>query len=285
METLKQYLHKKHSDQTAKTYLYNIDVFLMQYPNAKTFLYRDIINYLDTMKKKNPELSVGIKLTSIKRYYDYLLETGQRNDHPCRKIHLKNKKKPIQIQDLFTTTELQALMNRENKYKNLELRNKVIISLLIHQALTSGELCKLELNDIDLDAGTVYIKASKKNSRRTLTLQPSQIMLMQNYLSTSRKNLIRKKSNTLILTQTGKAEMVDGIHYVIESLKALYPDRTLNPLTIRQSVISNMLNEKKTPLEDVQLFAGHKYPSTTERYRRKDINEQRELIKKFHPLR
>jgi len=78
---------------------------------------------------------------------------------------------------------------------------------------------------------------------------------------------------------------VDGIHYVIESLKALYPDRTLNPLTIRQSVISNMLNEKKTPLEDVQLFAGHKYPSTTERYRRKDINEQRELIKKFHPLR
>ena len=41
----------------------------------------------------------------------------------------------------------------------------------------------------------------------------------------------------------------------------------------------------KIPLEDVQLFAGHKYPSTTERYRRKDINEQQELINKFHPLR
>jgi site-specific recombinase XerD len=285
METLDKYLNKKHSDQTAKTYQYNIDVFLMQYPTAKTFLYRDIINYLDTMKKKNPKGSVSIKLTSIKRYYDYLLETGQRNDHPCRKIHLKNKKKPIQIQDLFTTTELQALMNRENKYKNLELRNKVIISLLIHQGLTSAELCKLEVNDIDLDTGTVYIKASKKNSRRTLTLQPSQIMLVQNYINTPRKNLIRKKSNTLILTQTGKAEMVDGIHYVIESLKGLYPDRTLNPLTIRQSVISNMLNEKKIPLEDVQLFAGHKYPSTTEQYKRKDINEQREKINLWHPLR
>lgn len=38
-------------------------------------------------------------------------------------------------------------------------------------------------------------------------------------------------------------------------------------------------------LEDVQLIAGHKYPSSTEMYKRKDINEQLELINKYHPLR
>lgn len=55
--------------------------------------------------------------------------------------------------------------------------------------------------------------------------------------------------------------------------------------TIRQSVISNLLNEKKMPQEDVQLFAGHRWTSSTEKYRRKDINEQRVLINRWHPLK
>lgn len=91
-------------------------------------------------------------------------------------------------------------------------------------------------------------------------------------------------NENLVITLRGVAETVDGIHSLIEPLKALYPDRNLNPTTIRQSVISNLLNEKKIPLEDVQLFAGHKWPSITEKYRRNDISEQRALINSLHPL-
>jgi site-specific recombinase XerD len=104
-------------------------------------------------------------------------------------------------------------------------------------------------------------------------------------METSRKNLLKSTTNHLLISTLGVVETVDGIHSMILPLKALYPDRNLTPLSIRQSVISNLLNEKKMPLKDVQLFAGHKYPSSTEQYRRKDINEQRELINRFHPLR
>lgn len=126
METINKYLNKRVAEQTAQSYLYCIDVFLIHNPNAKTFLYNDIINYIAEIKKKSPEIVLSAKFAAIKCYYDYLLETGQRNDHPCRSIQLKQKKKAIQIQDLFTSTELETLMNRENRYINLELRNKVI---------------------------------------------------------------------------------------------------------------------------------------------------------------
>ncbi|MEO6882419.1 MAG: hypothetical protein ABI199_00190 [Bacteroidia bacterium] len=66
--------------------------------------------------------------------------------------------------------------------------------------------------------------------------------------------------------------------------KPLFPDRNLNTKTIRQSVIANWLNEKKIPLEQVQLLAGHRWTSSTERYKQNNLNEQRTLINKWFPL-
>lgn len=285
-ETLEQYINSRHTDQTAKTYLYYIGVFKMKYPNAMLLMYSDIIQYINIIKIHTTEVSkISPHFSAVKRYYDYLLETGQRNDHPCRSINLKRKRKPIQLQDLFSPSELAELMNRENRFANLELRNKVIISLLIHQALVCSELCRLEIRDIDLDTGTIYVKGSPKNASRTLDLRQNQIMLIQNYINTSRKNLLKCASNYLLITQRGVAETVDGIHSMIEPLKGLFMDRNLTPSTIRQSVISNLLNINKQPLDVVQIFAGHKYPSSTEQYRRKDINDQLEKINRWHPLK
>jgi len=66
--------------------------------------------------------------------------------------------------------------------------------------------------------------------------------------------------------------------------QSLFPTKNLNARTIRQSVIANWLNEHKTPLEDVQLLAGHKRLSTTERYIRPDIEERRDVINEFFPI-
>ena len=285
-ETLEQYIYKSHTDQTAKTYLYYISVFKMKQPNARALVYLDIIDYVNDIKKNSTEVSkVSPHFSAVKRYYDYLLETGQRNYHPCKIINLKSKRKPIQIQDFFSPSELDLLMTRENRFANLELRNKVIISLLIYQALVCSELCRLELRDIDLDNGTIYVKGSKKNSSRTLSLKQNQIKLIMDYISTSRKNLLRCETDYLLITQRGVAETVDGIHSMIEPLKGLFMDRNLTPSTIRQSVIANLLNIHKQPLDVVQVFAGHKYPSSTEQYRRKDINEQLDKINMWHPLK
>lgn len=286
METLEQYIYRHHTDKTAKTYLYYLDVFKMQQPNAKALNYNEITKHIEALKKNKTEVTqISPILSAIKRYYDYLLETGQRQDHPCRNLKLQRKKKPIQTQDLFTPTELEQLMNRENRFANLELRNKVVISLLIYQALACSELCRLTLSDVDLDAGTIYIKGSPKFAARTLELKPSQIKLLLDYINTSRKNLLRSATNSLLITQRGVVETVDGIHSMIEPLKHLYPERNLNPTTIRQSVIANKLNISKENIEDVQLFAGHKWPSSTEQYKRTDINEQLEKINMWHPLK
>lgn len=286
IEAIEHFLYRKHTNATAKAYLYNIDVFLMTHPKARDYKYSDIIDYLNELKSKGCDKTLRPILASLKRYYDYLVETGQRDDHPCKRLNLKIKKLPIQLQDLFSSKELELLMNRENRYSDLELRNKVIISFLIYQGLASSEIVRLRLEDVDLDNGTMYITGSKKIASRLLNLKTKQILLIQNYIEISRRKLVSSTHNeNLLLTMRGDIESVDTIHAMIEPLKVLYPDRNLTPTIIRQSVISNLLNEEKHSLEAVQLFAGHRWPSSTEQYQRKDINEQLEKVNMWHPLR
>lgn len=285
-QTLEQFLLEQYAPQTAKTYLFAIEHFLKMNPKAKRYGYRHIVSYMEQIaqKQSNPHYRVVI-LSAIKKYYDYLVMTGYRTDHPCKLLNIKVKhNQPIQVQDLFTSEELQLLLNRENRYQYIDSRNAVVLSLLIYQGLASDEIVNLRVKDIDLDEGTVYVKASTNLNRRTLELLNKQMMVFSKYIHEIRPKLLRSDTDKLIITKLGKAMSVDSVQAMIEPLKGLFPDKKLCPQTIRMSVICNWLNDKKLPLEKVQELAGHKWPGTTEKYFKADSEQQRELINRFFPV-
>jgi integrase/recombinase XerD len=101
------------------------------------------------------------------------------------------KRTQMQFQDLFTPGELESLLNRESRYENLRLRNKIIISLLIYQGLTSDEITRIDLDNIDLDKMSIYIKGSAKLSSRTLKLHQVQKEYIETYLKVNRKLILK----------------------------------------------------------------------------------------------
>lgn len=281
---LEKYLHSQLTKDSTESYLRTINDFVAIHPNAKQYVYQDIVNYMVTVQDRYNGSTPTRILAAIKKYYDFLLETGFRNDHPCKRMTVKVKRrKNILFNELFTSDELRLLLNREERYKFLKERNRALISLFIFQAITVGEAHKIRVSNINFEKGSIYIPSSKKNANRTLLMTPEQVTIMRNYLDV-RDELSQSTSDKLFLSIRGGSISKDGINSVIESLKPLFTDRNLNPITIRQSVIANWLNEKKKSLADVQLMSGHRWTSSTERYIRKDIKEQRELINKFHPL-
>ena len=56
------------------------------------------------------------------------------------------------------------------------------------------------------------------------------------------------------------------VDYLIRTFRHLFPERNLTPMTIRQSVITHLLKAGKG-IRLVQTFAGHRKPSTTEKYK------------------
>lgn len=272
---------------SVKTYTFQINHIISVYPNAEEFGYKDILNVLEEMVKLKPNATYRIAiLASLKKYYDYLIATRKRNDHPCRNIVIKQvRNKSVVHQDFFSSSELELLFQRDERFNDVKVRNQLIVSLLIYQGITSSEVCRIRVQHVNLDEGRIFIKESRDLSRRHLEIHPKQYSLFYRYINEDRKKLLKVDSDQLIIGTRGTPVTPEIVFYLLEQSKTMFPDRNLNPETIRQSVISNWINEKRLPLEAVQLMAGHKWISSTARYRHNNVDEKRILINRFHPIK
>jgi integrase/recombinase XerD len=167
---LQDYLSEQYTPGTASLYLQEIGRYRMHCPEAATAVYKDILSYIGALRSRYHNASTLNRiLCSIKAYYGYLCASGQRPDNPATSILLKDQRsRDIQLQDLLTMEELEALLNRPERYPHLAGRNKVLMSLLIYQALYPVEMEALRVGDINLEAGTVRTQATAKTNGREL---------------------------------------------------------------------------------------------------------------------
>lgn len=289
--TLRNYLEKKYSKSTLNSNLYNIKRFTDYYgKRAETANYKDILNYIEYVRK-NYELhpkTLRHRLYAVKIYFNYLLEIGKRNDHPCSELYLKDKiNKQIQVDQLYSKETLENFFEnfQIRKKKQLENRNKILISLLIYQALTVKEIAALEIQNIDLEKGEIYIKNGYRQQKRTLPLQAKQILLFYNYLEKDRINLLKyncKNPNekSFILGQYGEKINPHGISKMINETRK--ENEKIQPIKIRQSVIANLL-KKENDTRLVQVFSGHRRASTTQQYKQTELEALQNAVNQYHP--
>jgi integrase/recombinase XerD len=287
---LQQYLDKRYAKRTAHGYKLMIENYCHQMKHPEQAKYKDVLSYIEKERSKGRNANTLLShLSAIKAYYDWLNKTGRRKDHPCKHMRLKDKiDHRINVQDLFSSSELELLHQQPGrsiiKPPTIELRDKVILSLLIYQGLTTKNIVNLELNDLNLEEASVYIKKDTTLNARTLELHPKQIMLIIKYLNEERPVLNRNDTSKLVLTRRYQAERGCGIHDIVKAYSYLFPEKSLTPLSIRQSVIANLLKAGKD-IRAVQVFAGHRSPKTTERYQQTGIEELTAAVLKFHPLK
>lgn len=296
--TLKEYLQKKYSKSTLNSNLYNIKRFTDYYDKrAEKATYKDVLNYIEYLRKNYDLHPKTLRhcLYGVKIYFNYLLETGKRKDHPCSELFLKDKvNKQIQVDNLYSPETLENFFEgyQIKRKKHLETRNKTIISLLIYQALTVNEIAELETENINLDKAEIFIKGSKETTSkspksRTLPLQAKQMILFYKYLEKDRNNLLKynlenPNETAFILGQYGEKIKPHGISRIINENRK--ESEQIQPMKIRQSVIANLL-KKENDTRIVQVFSGHKRASTTVQYKQTELEQLQNAVNNYHPIK
>jgi integrase/recombinase XerD len=272
---------------SVESYIYDINKYKNNNKNAHKYDYQKVMQYIEIVRNEHSISNVKRVIASIKKYYDYLIETGKRKDNPARAIRIRDgKENPIQLQDLFTEKELQLLLiPRIERYPFLAKRNKIIMSLLVHQGLRIGEIENIKLNDLDLEKATIQIHKTGITNARNLPLKAEQILLLYEFINQDRNKLktFRNDQNALLLGKLGTPIRKEDVDYLISTYQKQFKKK-LTTTTIRQSVITNLL-AKNNDLRVVQHFAGHKSPDTTEKYRQTGLNALKTAIDKLHPIK
>lgn len=281
--TLDAYLQSRYAATTAGAYQREIAAYLSGYPGADGAGYGDVVQWLGVVRSRYGNAStLNGMLCAVKAYYGWLVASGVRTDNPAKRIRLRDvRSRDIQLQDLLAPGELEALLpanGQTGRYTALVYRDRVLVSLLVYQAFKPAEIAQLREADIDLESGTVCTAGTASTHARTLPLQAAQVLLFFAYLREIRPRLLKGGvSDRLLLGLRGKpmaaADIVKHVlwHYPVSAQR------------IRQSVIASKLKAGEG-LAAVQVFAGHKYPSSTERYRQTGDGALAAAVAAYHPM-
>jgi integrase/recombinase XerD len=243
--------------------------------------YTEILDFIDVLKKEDKSIGyINRALKSIEYYFAYLKKEEKINHSPAANIRLKGAVRNIP-HDLLEKAELEELYEKYEIKDERTHRNKVILGLLVYQGLTRKELETLRPEHLKLREGKIHIPQTGKNNSRTLQLQPFQIIDMQEYHLLVRAKL-QEKTERLFTGRNDLESLKNSLLHLNHALRKINP-KLKNALQIRQSVITEWLKEKD--LRTVQYMAGHRYVSSTERYQSNNLEDLKEALNKYHPLK
>lgn len=285
---LTNYLENQLKKGTYKSYLYEIEKFKKHYKSPEKLNYQELMNYVELLRKNYNPQSIRRTIYAIKKFYDYLLEIGKVKYNIAKNIKIRDgKENPLQLQELLTEQELKKLLEpRKERYRILEKRNQIILSLLINQALLVSDIESLRIEDLDLKNAKIKVKSTGITNERILDLKAEQILLFYEYLKEDREQLKTfrtDKEDYFLLGKLGTKIGKEDIEYLVSTYKNLFTKK-ITSIKIRQSVIKLKLDQGEN-LRKVQYFAGHKHADTTEKYRETGIEALQTAINQFHPIK
>jgi len=274
--------YNKFIEKKFKVYLY--ESFL----SIENFEHEHLMPYIRHRKAEGiGAKTINLELKKISYYLDF---KGLPN--VAEPIRVKGVQRRIP-HDLFTEKQLDTIYQQFPESRNHWTRENtlkiyhLILGLRVYQGLQEQELAKLEINHLQLDKGKIYVPSTKRSNKRILDLKPFQILPLHEYLLTERKALAKEIEGNYLFH---KKRLVRGMSRIKAMINRSRPKcgtsnepRLNNMAQIRASVITNWLQHYN--LREVQYMAGHKYVSSTERYRTDNLEGLQKELEKYHPLK
>ena len=272
-----EYLHRQDfSIATIKGYSRYINYFMDWLDSweilAEEVQYEDLLSFLETLEKKGlSNRSRQSYMTVIRHYYRYLISEKLADSNPALGLHVKSRR--LLPNGLLEAKELSELYE---DYSG-KLVNKVIVGLIVYQAVRAQELAVLKLSSLQLRKAVISIPACGRHKARSLKLEASQVLDLQE-LVYQRQN---DNQEYLLAGQRKNSRNITlRLHKLYKELRSLNP-KVRNGDQLRQSRIAHWL--KHHNLRQVQVWSGHRYVSSTERYQQTNTEELEEQLKLYHP--
>jgi integrase/recombinase XerD len=210
--------------------------------------------------------TVARKTAAVKSFFGFMVRDGELRSDPAETLASPRVEK--YVPKAMTEHEIRALLQQPMRGKNPErVRDHAMLHVLYSTGMRVSELVSLDLDDLDLDAGTVCC-TGKQNRRRHVDLSPEAIQALRNYLEASRPQIGRSSDESaLFLNHRGARLTRQGFWLILKKYADDAGIDKITPHTLRHSFATHQLTRGRE-LGDVQRILGHVSISTTQVYQR-----------------
>ncbi len=216
-------------------------------------------------------------LSSIKGYFNYLMQNKYLLKNPTEKLASSRKTKKLPV--VLSVEEVNKILDQPDSSEVSGLRDKALLELIYSSGLRVSELINIKINDLFFNDEVIRV-LGKGSKQRVVPVGSSAIKWVTNYLMSARPFLEKRNrsENIVFLNKRGTKLSRMGMWKIVNFYtKQAKITKEVHPHTFRHSFATHLL-EGGADLRAVQEMLGHVDISTTQIYTHID----REFIKQEH---
>ena len=225
--------------------------------------------------------STARQLSSIRRFYRYMLREGRIHEDPSTRIDMPKLGRPLPKS--LTETEVIALLKAPDVTQVLGVRDRAMLELLYATGLRVSELVTLRIDQVNLRQGVVRVLGKGKRERLVPIGEEAQAWI-EKYLHASRSEIIGKQQNDFLFSTRRSDHMTRQAfwHIIKRYAQKAGITASMSPHTLRHAFATHLLNHG-ADLRVVQMLLGHSDVSTTQIYTHVARERLKDLHAQHHP--
>ena len=225
--------------------------------------------------------TISRSLAGLKNFYAYLISSGFITESPVSsQIHIDRGEK--KLPQILTGREVELLLAQPACVDAKGYRDKAMLELMYATGMRVSELLELNIEDINLDLGSIRCSSSKKT--RSIPVYKAALRSLAIYVQDVRRSMLADPSEPALFVNVNGARMSrQGFWKILKHYQAkAHITKEITPHTLRHSFAVHLL-ENGADVNSVQELMGHSDISSTQRYTQMINQKLKSVYEKCHP--
>ena len=200
---------------------------------------------------------------AVRAFFAWAAEAGEVNDNPARSIRMHRLPRKLPV-FLTTAEKKQLLKELKGRTDFSALRDRAMIEVLLGTGIRLGELAALDMDDIDLDAKHLRVRA-KGNVPQVKFIKTDLRTLLRRYLAERRRHGRPEMEALFLSNRDGRLCQRQIANRLSHWLRRAGIEKELTPHGLRHTFATHLYGATNDLLV-VQRALGHRDVSTTQIY-------------------
>ena len=241
----------------------------------------NISDYLSHLEDEGRSgATVSRNLASLKNFFSYVVSSGFLESTPVKDIRVERGEK--KLPQILTGREIELLLAQPACVDAKGYRDKAMLEVMYATGIRVSELIDLDVDDVNLELGTIKCAGSKKS--RSIPLYPAALKALKAYINDIRRGMIADPDETALFVNINGVRMSrQGFWKILKHYQAAaHIEKEITPHTLRHSFAVHLL-ENGADIGSVQELMGHSDISSTQLYTHMINQKLKSVYDKCHP--
>ena len=200
---------------------------------------------------------------AVRAFFAWAVEAGVVEDNPARSIRMHRLPRKLPV--FLTTAEKKRLLKElKGRTDFSALRDRAMIEVMLGTGIRLGELAALDMDDIDLDAKHLRVRA-KGNVPQVKFIKTDLRTLLRRYLAERRRHGRPEMEALFLSNRDGRLCQRQIANRLAHWLRKAGIEKELTPHGLRHTFATHLYGATNDLLV-VQRALGHRDVSTTQIY-------------------